>query len=65
MERMLAQQKRGILTESEIIHIVKDWEDQRAEEDLDKTAIKDKVTRLEEKFKRYIVSELGYIPTEK
>ena len=40
MERRLAQQKRGILTKSEINHIVKDWGDQRAEENLDKTAIK-------------------------
>ena len=52
MERRLAQQKRGILTENEINHIVKDWGDQRAEEDLDKAAIKRKVRRLEKKFKR-------------
>ena len=49
MERRLAQQKRGILTKSEINHIVKNWGDQRAEEDLDKAAIKCKVKRLEKK----------------
>ena len=52
MERRLAQQKRGLLTENEINHIVKDWGDQRAEEELDKTAIKRKVRGLERKFKR-------------
>ena len=61
---MLVQQTCGILTKSEINHIVKDWGDQRAEDDLDKAAIKRKVKRLEEKFKRYNVSELGNMPTE-
>ena len=65
MERRLAQQKRGILTENEINHIVKDWGDQRAEEELDKTAIKREVRRLERKFKRYNVAELGSMPSEK
>ena len=65
MERRLVQQKRGILTKSEINRIVKDWGDQRAEEDLDNAAIKREVKRLEEKFKRYNVSELGSMSTEK
>ena len=39
MERRLAQQIFGTLTESEINHIVIDWEDQRAEEDMDKAAM--------------------------
>ena len=65
MERRLAQQKHGILTENEINYIVKDWEDQRAEEELDKTAIKREVGRLERKFKRYNVAELGSMPSEK
>ena len=63
MECRLAQQKRGILAESEINHIVKDWGEQRAEDNLDKAAIKRKVRRLEKKFKRYNVSELGSMPT--
>ena len=50
---------------SEINHIVKDWGDQRAEEDLDKAAIKREVRRLEKKFKRYNVSEPGSMPIEK
>ena len=65
IEHRLAQQKRGILTESEINHIVKDWGVQRAGEDLDKSAIKCKVRRLEKKFKRYSISELGSISIEK
>ena len=52
MERRLAQQKRGILTKNKINNIVKDWEDQRGEEDLDKAAIKREVKRLEKQFKR-------------
>ena len=35
------------------------------EEELDKTAIKRKFRRLERKFKRYNVAELGSIPSEK
>jgi len=65
MECRLAQQKRGILTENEINHIVKDWGDQRAEEELDKIAIKREVIRLERKFKRYNISELGRMPDAK
>ena len=65
MERRLAQQNRGLLTENEINHIVKDWGDQRAEEELDKTAIKHEVRRLERKFKRYNVAESGSMPSEK
>ena len=65
MERRLAQQKRGILTKNKINNIVKDWEDQRGEEDLDKSAIKCEVKRLEKRFKRYNVSELDSMLTEK
>ena len=65
MERRLAQQKRGILTKSEINHIVKDWGDQRVEEDLVTAAIKREVKRLEKRFKRYSVSVQGSIPNNK
>ena len=59
----LAQRKGGILTKHEIQNIDKYWGDQRAEEKLDKATIKGKVQRLEKKFKRYNVSELGSMPT--
>ena len=65
MEHRLAEQKRGILTKSEINHIIKDWEDHRLEENLDKSAIKHKVKRPEKRFKRYNIPEMGSIPTEK
>ena len=65
MERRLAQQKCGILTENKMNHIVNNWVDQRAEEDLDKAAINREVRRLENKFKRYNISELGSTSIEK
>ena len=55
MEHRLAQRKREILTENKINHIVKDWGDQRAKEDLDKATIKHKVRRHKTKFRRYTV----------
>ena len=65
MEHRLAQPKCEILTKHEIHHLVKDRKDQRGEEDPDKAAIKCEVKRLEKKFKRYSMSELGSMPTEK
>ena len=47
IERRLAQQTCGLLTEHKISHLIKDCEDQREEEELDTIAIKCEVRRLE------------------
>ena len=52
MERRLVQHNCGLLTKYELSHIVKDWGDQREEEELDKAAIKRTIERLEQTFKK-------------
>lgn len=65
MERRLAQQKKGLLTDHEMSNIVKDWENQRVEEQLDKKVIAKEVKRPKNKFKEYNVPMLGDTPEKK
>lgn len=65
MESRLAQQKRDLLTYQEIQSIVKDWEDGRVEEHLDRIIVAREASRLENKFKRYNAPMLRDIPENK
>ena len=55
MERGLAQQNKGLLTENEIRHIVGDWKDQRVEYQPDTKMTAKEVSRFKIKFKKYNV----------
>ena len=65
MDRQLVQQKKGLLTDHEIKKIVKHWEDNSIEEDLDPQVIQKKIKKLERKFMKFNVSLLGSLPEEK
>ena len=65
MERRLTLQKRELLTEREIGHIVQDWEDGIREEEINKRIIAREAKRIEKKFKKYNVPMLGNMPREK
>ena len=49
IERKLAHQKRGYLTDREVQDAVAEWQDERLEEDLDSEMIAHEIKRLNEK----------------
>ena len=62
MDKKLAMQKKGILTDQEIRKIVDKWKDEREEEELDPKIIEKEVERLKKKFQQYNVPWVGHIP---
>lgn len=66
MDRKLAQQKRGILTDAEVASIVKSWQDkQLEEEEVDVEIVEREVRRLEKKFQKFNVPMVGSMPIER
>ena len=55
MDKKLAMQKKGILTDQEIKKIVDKWKDKGEEEELDSKIIEKEVERLENKLQQYNV----------
>ena len=53
MRHRLAQYKKGILSARDIQVIVKDWEDERKEGELDQKIIEKEVEKLKKKIKEY------------
>ena len=64
MERRLANIRGGI-SEEEIAKVIKEWEDERTEEELDPEIVKREIKKLAEKFERYNVPALGDLPVER
>ena len=62
MDKRLAMQKKGLLTDREIKKIVDKWRDDREEDELGQKIIEQEVTRLEKKFQQYNVPWVGHMP---
>ena len=65
IERKLAHQKRGFLTDREIQETVADIQDERLEEDLDSEMIAQEIKRLNEKLLKWKSAPVGSMTLEK
>ena len=64
IERRLAYQKNGFLTEAEIESSVKEFQDLRSEEDLDTEVVKEEIERFNRKMKQYDNDPVGNMSLE-
>jgi len=64
MDNRSAQQKKGLLTDSEIQKLVTEWQDKHGEEDLEQASIDREVRTMEEKLNKYNVPTLGEVTTQ-
>ncbi len=65
MDKRSVQQKKGLLTDAEILKLVTEWQDKRGEEDLKQATIDREVKTMEEKLNKYNVPTLGEVPTQR
>ena len=65
IERKLALQKRGFLTDEEVQDAVAEIQDERMEEDLDTEMIAQEIKRLNEKMVKYNSRPVGNMTLEK
>ncbi len=65
MEKKLAMQKKGLLSDQEIRRIVDKWKDKREEDNLDPGVVEREVKILEKKFKQHNVPWIGHITEER
>jgi hypothetical protein len=65
LDRRLALNKKGTLTDGEIKSLVKDWHDRRSEEELNHVSVKMEMKAMEKKLTKYNVEQLGNIPLER
>jgi hypothetical protein len=64
LDRGIAKNKKGILTDREIQLLITDWHDRRLEGDLQQETIEMETKSMEKKLKKYNVEQLGEIPLE-
>jgi hypothetical protein len=62
IERRQLNNKEGKLTDGEIKLLVKDWHDQRAEEELNQTTVEMEMKAMEKTLALFNVEQLGDIP---
>ena len=62
MDRRTVQQKKGLLLDAEIQHLVSEWKDEQCEADLNQATIDREVKTMEEKLQKYNVATLGEVP---
>ena len=65
MDRRSNQQKKSKLTDAEIKGLVKEWNDQRSEGDLNTAVVDREMKIMEAKLEKYNVDQLGEIPIER
>ena len=59
IERKLARQKRGYMSEREVQDAVAEWQDKRIEEELDSEMIAHEIKRLNDKMVKYNARPVG------
>ncbi len=65
LDRQQALNKKGTLTDGEIKSLVREWHDQRAEEDLSALTVVMEMKAMEKNLSKYNVEQLGEIPIER
>jgi hypothetical protein len=65
MDRCSAQQKKGKLTDTEIMGLVNEWYDRRTEGDLNKAVFDREMKVMEAQLAKYNVEQLGEIPIKR
>jgi hypothetical protein len=64
LDRRIAKNKKGSLTDREIQLLVKDWHDRCSEGDLQQETIEMETKSMEKKLRKYSMEQLGEIPLE-
>ena len=65
IERKLAHQKKGFLSEQEVRESVNEFQDLRSEEELDATIVKDEIERFNRRMVQYNNDPVGNMSSEK
>ena len=64
LDRKFVQNKKGTMTESEIHKLVKEWQDQRTANKLNKATVEREMKAMEKAVQEINVTHLGNTPTE-